>query len=68
MDRQVSYKFQAHADYKKAQRSKVIDSKRKQHRSNVMMNNRRLPLEEKNQVTESAPVADKGSCKNFESK
>lgn len=67
MDRKVTYKFQANADYKKALRSRAIDVKRKQQRCDVMMNNRRLPLEEKNQVTEVAPVANKGSYKKCKS-
>ena len=63
MDRQVAYKFQANAEYKKAQRNRAVDAKRKQQRCGIMMTNRRLPLEEKNQLIEAGPVADKGSLK-----
>ena len=58
MDRQVAYKFQANAEFKRTQRNKAIDAKRKQQRCSVMMTNRRLPLEEKNQITEAT---DKGT-------
>lgn len=58
MDRQAAYKFQANAEYKKAQRNKAVDTKRKQDRCSIMMTNRRLPLEEKNQIIETA---DKGT-------
>ena len=62
MDRQGVYKFQANAEYKRAQRSKAVDTKRRQQRCSVMMINRRLPLEEKNQIV----AADKGSYKQSE--
>ena len=58
MDRQAAYKFQANVEYKKAQRNKAVDARRKQQRCSVMMTNRRLPLEEKNQMIEAA---DKGT-------
>ena len=59
MERRGGYKYQANADYKKSQRCKDVEVKRKQQRSKVMMNNRRIPFEEKNQVVDT--VKSKGS-------
>jgi len=66
MNRRAAYKFQANADYRKTLRSKAADVKRKEERCKVMMNNRRLPLGEKNEVTEKTaaapvPVMGKGN-------
>lgn len=63
MERQAVYKFQANAEFRRAQRTKTINEKRKEKRCTVMMSNRRFPLEEKNEITEAAPLADKGSYK-----
>ena len=59
MERRGDYKYQARADYNKTERSKTMDVKRKQQRCNLMMHNRRIPLEEKNEIVETA--VSKGS-------
>lgn len=53
MERRGGYKYQANADYNKSKRCKAVQAKRKQQRCDVMMNNRRIPLEEKNQIVET---------------
>ena len=54
MERQVAYKFQGNAEHKKAQRTKAVNVKRREQRCSIMMTNRRLPLEDKNQAAEGA--------------
>lgn len=60
--RHVAYKFQANADIKRTQRTKAVEVKRKQQRSNVMMSNRRLPLDE---LKETNVLAEKGNYKSI---